>query len=155
MLEAVAEEARERDPDATVTLTLDTERDLCAGPEVERAVAELVENGLEHDDSDSPRVDIGVTERDDGAVAVTVSDEGPGISEMEATVISEGQETPLQHGTGLGLWLVNWIVTRYGGSFQISPEQDGTGTVATVVLPGMGPDDDVAESAGRPTVLSR
>ncbi|PYZ02688.1 hypothetical protein C8039_03810 [Halogeometricum sp. wsp3] len=34
-------------------------------------------------------------------------------------------ETPLQHSSGLGLWLVNWAVTRYGGSFRISATEQG------------------------------
>jgi signal transduction histidine kinase len=90
-------------------------------------------------------------ESDDGWVVLSVEDDGPGLDEMEANVISKGKEHALEHGSGLGLWLVNWIATRYGGSFQV--ESDDGGTRATVRLPGIGADQTVEAAAKRPTVL--
>jgi PAS domain S-box-containing protein len=133
-------------PDATVTTRIDLpdDRSLCAGVELTRAVEELVTNALEHDSSPPTVVD--VTARSVGdEVEIVVTDDGPGIPSVEASVIEAGHETDVEHGNGLGLWLVNWIVTRYGGSFQIhaaSPADDATGTVATISLPGLGPTDD-------------
>jgi signal transduction histidine kinase len=50
-------------------------------------------------------------------------------------VIEEGKETDLEHGSGIGLWLVEWGATALGGdvSYETGPE----GTTATVELPGM------------------
>jgi hypothetical protein len=48
---------------------------------------------------------------------------------------------------------VNWVVTRYGGSFQIRTGDDG-GTVATASLPAIADGQSVAEAARRPTTLS-
>jgi PAS domain S-box-containing protein len=153
LLGGVAASHRERCPDATIDVAVATERDLCVGPEIERAVGELVGNALAHDTDPPTRVDIKAV--DDGAfVAVTVADDGPGVPAMEASVIESGEETALEHGSGLGLWLVNWVVTRYGGSFQIHAPEEG-GTVATVRLPALGPDDEMAAVARRPTVLFR
>ena len=86
-------------------------------------------------------------------VEIRVRDDGRGIEEMEAAVIADGTETPLEHGAGLGLWMVNWIVTRYGGSFQVATGDDGT--VATVRLPAIGPGETVETATRRPTVLFR
>jgi len=36
-----------------------------------------------------------------------------------------GEETPLEHASGLGLWYVNWIVSAGGGSFDISSASAG------------------------------
>jgi PAS domain S-box-containing protein len=152
LLGNVAETKRERYPDATVAVSVRTDRGFCAGPELEQAVAELVENAIVHD-PDDPRVELSVA--DDGAwLELTVADDGPGIDEMEAGVIASGNETALQHSSGLGLWLVNWIVTRYGGSFQIDGT-DGEGSVATVRLPAIAADQSVDAVAHRPTVLFR
>jgi signal transduction histidine kinase len=71
---------------------------------------------------------------------------------MESAVISAGEETPLEHGAGLGLWLVNWIVTRYGGSFQIAGDP-GEGTTATIRLPALPEEATVQETTRPPTVL--
>jgi len=152
VLEDVVGTQRERFPDATVDVDVRTDRAVCAGVELEQALTELVENGLKHDPSASPAVR--VTVADDGDwIVCTVADEGPGIDEMEAEVISKGQESALEHGSGLGLWLVNWIVTRYGGSFQI--DAVGDGTIATLRLPAIEADQSVADVARSPTVLFR
>jgi len=50
---------------------------------------------------------------------------------MERQVLEAGRETPLEHGSGLGLWLVNWIVTGLGG--EVTTTVDG-GTTVTVRL---------------------
>ncbi|MBX0295596.1 PAS domain S-box protein [Haloarcula nitratireducens] len=151
LLESVAAAHRERIPAATVTVENGTAPDVCAGAELERAVDELVANALAHDSA--PDTTVRLTARAaDGWVEITVADDGPGIPSMEAAVVEAGEETALQHGKGLGLWLVNWIVTRYGGSFQIG-RQDGT--VATLRLPAIEEDQPVANAARRPTVLFR
>jgi K+-sensing histidine kinase KdpD len=36
-----------------------------------------------------------------------------------------GEETPLDHASGLGLWYVNWIVTAGGGSLDIAESKAG------------------------------
>ena len=153
LVTAVLESHRDAFAGATIERTIRTETDICAGPELRRAVSELVENAIKHDPSTTPRVTIDVAD-DGGWIELTVTDDGPGIDEMEAAVISAGNETALQHGSGLGLWLVNWIVTRYGGSFRIGADDDG-GTTATIRLPGIDADESVASVARRPTVLFR
>lgn len=67
----------------------------------------------------------------DETVTVGVSDDGPGIPQQETDVIASGQETPLQHGSGLGLWLVDRVVSQSNGT--LSFEVDG-GTTALVTL---------------------
>jgi PAS domain S-box-containing protein len=140
-------------PDATVTTSVDLSdgRDICAGVELERAVEELVDNALTHDPD--PATTVRITVRDAGdSVEIVVADDGPGIPPMEASVVEVGRETAVEHGNGLGLWLVNWIVTRYGGSFQIRPadaDDDVSGTIATVSLPAIDADESV-EAAVRP-----
>jgi hypothetical protein len=65
-------------------------------------------------------------------------------------------ETALEHGNGLGLWFVNWIVTRYGGSFGIeADDSETTGTVATVRLPAVAADASLDEAERPPTTLFR
>ena len=145
-LSAVADRHREG---TTVEIAVDTNRDICAGTELETAIDELVTNAVRHD-TDDTTVSLGA--RDDGEwIVVRVADDGPGIPPMEIAVVEAGHETPLEHGKGLGLWLVNWIVTQYGGSFQLSADDDGT--VATLRLPAIDAGQSVADAARRPTAL--
>jgi PAS domain S-box-containing protein len=138
----------------TVDAAVRTERDVCAGPELEQALTELVENAVEHDPDAETRVELEAT--DDGEwVELTVSDDGPGIDDMEAAAIDAGEETSLVHCSGLGLWLVNWIVTRYGGSFGVRSQDDEEGSIACVRLPAIDDDTPVDAVARRPTVLFR
>ncbi|MFB6078115.1 MAG: ATP-binding protein [Halarchaeum sp.] len=87
---------------------------------------------------------------------LTVRDDGSGIAPVEAAAVERERESAVVHGGGLGLWLVNWIVTRYGGSFAVEARDgDGGGTTATVRLPAVGDADSLADAARPPTLLSR
>lgn len=100
------------------------------------AMANLLENAVEHNDSEEPRVELRATYQPDGIypLVVSVADNGPGIPEMEREAILEGEETPLQHGSGLGLWVVRWIVTRLGGEIDIE-QREPRGTTVLLRLP--------------------
>ncbi|SEN39282.1 PAS domain S-box-containing protein [Halorientalis persicus] len=154
VLDDVASAVRSGHPDATVEESVRTDRGICAGAELERAITELVENALKHDPAPEPRVAVDAVD-DDEWIEITVTDDGAGISEQETAMITQGEETALEHGSGLGLWLVNWIVTRYGGSFQVRPREADDGTVATVRVPAIADDQSIEDVARPPTVLFR
>lgn len=103
---------------------------------LEMALTELVENAHEHDDTDSPSVSVRVRYDPDDPYPLTVSvvDTGPGIPDVEQETIRAGGETQLHHGSGLGLWVVHWAVTRLGGDLDIS-ENEPRGTVVSIRLP--------------------
>jgi PAS domain S-box-containing protein len=146
---------REQWSEARLSLQIDTDRDLCAGWELEQALSELLDNAVKHNSKTAPKVEITVREAGEW-IEIVVVDDGPGISEMERTTVNTGSETALEHGSGLGLWLINWIVTRYGGSFQLTTRDgDDTGTVGTIRLPAIGPDQSVEDAERGPTVLFR
>lgn len=103
------------------------------------AIHNLVENAAEHNTNEEPRVTIEATVEDD-VVRVSVADNGPGIPAIERRVLRIDGETPLRHGSGIGLWLVNWTVELLGGSIEFA-ENDPTGSVVTLRLPLLDPDD--------------
>lgn len=99
---------------------------------LEAGIENLIENAIEHNDADEPRVTAQVDPEGD-TVRIEVADNGPGIPEMERAVLTSGQETPLEHGSGLGLWLVYWVVTAAGGDLSFA-ENEPRGSVVTVEL---------------------
>ena len=104
-----------------------------ATSEIGEALEELVRNALEHGDRNTPTVGIQVAVGEQ--VTVTVTDDGPGMAEMDRDVLETGAAVDdLYHGSGLGLWLVYWIVERSNGSVTVC-DADPRGTSVTVTLP--------------------
>ncbi|WP_247009741.1 ATP-binding protein [Halorientalis litorea] len=100
---------------------------------VEAVVREVVENGLEHGPGAEARVVVELERSPEGA-EITIRDNGPGIPDREAAVLLDGEETPLQHGSGVGLWLVDWGLSRLGGTLEV--QTDGcVGSVVTLTVP--------------------
>ncbi|MFC7186765.1 PAS domain-containing sensor histidine kinase [Halorubrum yunnanense] len=89
------------------------------------AIAELVDNAIRHNDADRPSVSVTAAELpSESWTSLVVADDGPGIPPAERAVLT-GEETPLEHASGLGLWYVNWIVSAAGGSFDIGSASTG------------------------------
>jgi signal transduction histidine kinase len=134
LLDEVAASVRETYPAVSIEVTLEgaseplrTDRRL-----LEIALGELVENAAEHG-GDDPSVELSARRRADEAL-IEVRDDGPGIPERERAILLEGEERPLRHGRGLGLWLVYWSVTRLGGRLEFR-ERDAGGSTVSVWLP--------------------
>jgi PAS domain S-box-containing protein len=103
------------------------------------ALEHLLWNAVEHNDATEPEVEVSVCDvpKRAGWVAIEVSDNGPGIPEYELDVLTAGEETPLNHGSGMGLWVVYWVVSRYGGELDFETDDDGT--TARIALPAPDP----------------
>ncbi len=91
---------------------------------ISRAIRELVENAVAA--STDPTIEVSLECSDSGWITVGVKDDGPGMPETEATVLETGEETPLNHGQGFGLWMVRMIVTHAGGDIAVELTPDGT-----------------------------
>ena len=147
------EELSSRYPDADVTLSADPPAWVTAHGFLDSALDNLLENAVEHNDRETPRVEVEVDRVDregEPYVRVTVADDGPGIPRTERRVLDRGAETPLEHSGGLGLWLVSWTVQAGDGFVEIV-DRDPRGTAVRVHfrpgsadvreegLPGLGP----------------
>jgi len=122
---------RSTHPEVTLSVDLPEEAWVAAGPTIEGVIDNVVENAIEHNDGD-PHVELSVEAGK--PVVIRVDDDGPGISDDEVEMLESGDETQLEHGTGLGLWLVKWIVEGADGDlrFETSPIE---GTRVVIELP--------------------
>ena len=97
----------------------------------EFAMEELITNAIEHNDTETPTVVVSVDVLAE-QVRIAVADDGPGIPAMEQKVVTgERDIEPLYHGSGLGLWLVSWVVSRSEGALSFS-EREPRGSVVTM-----------------------
>jgi len=119
-----AVQIEERYPDASVTVETPERAVARSAPRLEAAVWEVVDNAAKHG-GERPTVTVDVTE-DETHVVIGVTDDGPGLPEQERTVLVSGEETPLVHGSGLGLWLVHWIVESLDGTLRTRETDSGT-----------------------------
>lgn len=139
LVEAVHAELCETYPKATINYTDYTDERpsvAIAGSALHEAVVELVENAIEHTTVD-PTIQLRVSSRPDSeTVVITVADDGPGIPADELAVVEGAQSiTPLDHCSGLGLWLATWIVEAYGGEIAfIGPDPELGGAAVELRL---------------------
>jgi len=109
----------ERDyPEGRITRALPDRLLVTTTPLIDSAFRNVIENALEHTNKATPQVKISAGPcLVDGEeyVEVRIADNGPGIPEKEIEVLDRGFETDLEHTSGVGLWLANWLVTETGG----------------------------------------
>lgn len=135
LLEEIADESRSRWPSATVQVSTTGPTTIETDPRHLRLVVEnLVENAIEHA-TDAATVELVARPANDPySIQVDVIDDGPGIPDSEVAVIERGTETPLEHGSGIGLWVSNWAVREIGGELSFHEPDGGSGTVVRVRL---------------------
>ena len=139
VVDRVVSDARETYPNAVFATELPERADHGAHVSVvdeelfELAVAELIENAVEHNGRSAPRVIVRI-ELDGGLVHVRVADDGPGIPEPEREILRSRTETDLVHGSGLGLWLVKWTASLSAGELSFA-DNEPRGAVVTLALP--------------------
>lgn len=133
---SVVERVRGANPSARLDLDLPETAWATAITGVGLAVENVCENAVVHNDGPAPSVEVSVTRTGgpEPRVRIRIADDGPGIPEHERAVLEDGHETPLKHGSGLGLWIVHWIVVwKSGGEVEFEPN-DPEGTVVTLVF---------------------
>jgi signal transduction histidine kinase len=125
-------DCRDRFPGATLSVSLPAEFAVRGDPELLRALlGNLLENAIVH--TDDPEVTVTGADGPDETCTITVADDGPGIPDHEVAVLEDGEETALEHGSGLGLWVVQAATAALGGDVRF--EADDEGTTVTVSLP--------------------
>jgi PAS domain S-box-containing protein len=135
-VQAAVEEIRTAHTGVDLTVDAPDTKRVIGTSRVQLAIEELCQNAVKHG-GEEPTITCRVEDSDRKDVAVRVSDDGPGLDAAEREVVRTGSESPLAHGSGLGLWLVSWIVTSVGGTVTTTVED---GTTVTAHLPA--PDDD-------------
>nr|WP_303647594.1 PAS domain S-box protein [Haloarchaeobius amylolyticus] len=118
--------ARERFPDADIGLDRPAAVEAMADDRLVFALTNALENAVEHCGREVPRVIVTV-EQCDETVEIRVADNGPGIPEQERKFVTgERDITQLEHGSGLGLWAITWVVNAFDGDIDFETSEAGS-----------------------------
>ena len=123
---ALVENARARVPEATITLSAESDTTVSADPDaLERVLRNLIDNALAAIEP-TGGIDVRVRRRD-GYVEALVADDGPGVPEHERLRIFERfvRLDPSKPGHGLGLAIARRVAQQHGGELTCDPTQSG------------------------------
>lgn len=135
------EKAQSSYPDAEFSIESDlVSATVMANEMLSSAFRNILNNAAQHCDKPTPRVDVVMTRRDDTAL-ITIADNGPGVpDDQKEEVFGKGQRGAESSGTGIGLYLVNTLITQFGGEIWIEDRADSE------TLRAIDRDDDVSGS---------
>ena len=119
----VVDECQTAYPEATFEIDLPEQCSVEAGRGLQVAIEALVENAAEYGDPDAPAVSITV---DEAGPTVRIADNGSGIPDAEVAVLEAHEETPLEHGSGIGLWIAKWVADHSGAALRFDASEAGT-----------------------------
>ena len=111
--------------------------------ELRAAFSNLFDNAVKYSDEEI-RVSVSVSAVDEKRVAVKVSDKGIGIPNAQLKRIFKrfyrvpGKFMARVKGTGLGLFIVESVVTKHGGRVFVESKGLGHGSTFTIQLPIVG-----------------
>ncbi|MFB6284260.1 MAG: ATP-binding protein [Halobacteria archaeon] len=131
LVREVAESVKTEYPYSQISVETEVGIDIRSYPTIRTALRELIENAVKHSEDD-PRCKIS-TERLDNGVQIHVKDEAPGLPEQERRILRGEDMTALKHGSGVGLWIVSWIVSTHDGELDIEVTEEGT--LVSITLP--------------------
>lgn len=124
LIEDAVAPINEQYPTATISTDISVDASTQVPAILLDAVRELVENAAKADTDAT--INLEVTPAENEWVELCVCDDGPGLPEIEAHALETGNETDLDHGQGLGLWMVRMITTQVGGDISVELNEKGT-----------------------------
>ncbi|MFP9060419.1 PAS domain S-box protein [Natrialbaceae archaeon A-chndr2] len=143
ILDGELETVRGTDRDLDIELSVDPTCDILAPETIAVAFKELFDNAVKHS-SETP-VPLSVSAETEtiafppkgekeAVVTIHIDDSNDRISDLNVTRLLGKDESPIHHGSGLGLWLVNWLVTMSGGVISHRPRDAGGNRISITLL---------------------
>jgi signal transduction histidine kinase len=106
-----------------------------------QALSNLIDNALKYAPVNGT-IEVAVLKRDDGTAEISVSDNGPGITDSEKTKVVQrfyrGDASRGTPGVGLGLSLVQAVAKLHGSALLLSDREPGLCVSLTLPLEAAG-----------------
>ncbi|MCU4975408.1 PAS domain S-box protein [Halobacteria archaeon AArc-m2/3/4] len=131
--------------DGNAEIRSDVDPDCCvlASESVAVALRELIENAVKYTTeaqptvtitTDTKTVDFPQQDETRDAVVIHIDDTNTTISDLDRTRLLGNEESAVHHGSGLGLWIVHWIVTMSGGLITHTPREPRGNRISVTLL---------------------
>lgn len=122
VIDSVLIEMRKRYPEATLRQSCEVDAWVNTGNGFRIALAEAVENGVEHNDQPTPTVVVSVVESSEpNRIVVEIADDGPPIPDTERRQLLSSEEvSSTVHGSGVGIWVITQSITALGGKVDLT-----------------------------------
>ena len=132
---SVISKHRSTNQDTHIKLDVETtQTTVLATDQVSVLIDNLVENAIEHNSGDII-VEVSIRDAKSESILLSISDNGPGIADMEKNVVTGEQPIEkLYHASSLGLWVVRWVVDQHDANIEFEESRFG-GTKVNVILP--------------------
>ncbi|RQG92725.1 PAS domain-containing protein [Natrarchaeobius halalkaliphilus] len=149
LVEQIADDLRKRYPTATIDTETNGEITVPVRHAALHSIVEnSLENALQHHDSDGherpnggawARLTLELDEPGEPGVGVetllvTIEDDGPGVPFHEVDTVKSGRETALEHGSGLGMWMIRWAAVELDADVEYA-DREPRGTSVTIEVP--------------------
>ncbi|WEL17890.1 MULTISPECIES: HAMP domain-containing sensor histidine kinase [unclassified Halorhabdus] len=123
---SVVDDLGDEYPEANIETDVPEGVSVRADEKLADALRETIENAVVHGGG---AVTVMASHRN-GDVEIRVADSGPGIPTHELTSIADESEiTQLEHGTGVGLWVIRSTVDAYDGTLSFDTDDGTTVTI--------------------------
>jgi signal transduction histidine kinase len=142
-LRSTVQEAIDDAADGRTGVEIETDFDeawVLANDLAAKVLTSIVDNAIEHNRSEQPRVEIETQDAGDW-IQLRVADNGTGISDELKTTMFQRSMSPDQTAGGFGLYFVSVMMDLYGGKVWYE-DNDPTGTVAILEFQRASPRDD-------------
>jgi len=101
-----------------------------ADKRIQLAFQNLIDNAIRHNNKNPPKVEIEIVEYNEDTIKLAISDNGPGIPDIEKQIITDSKKIgPLNHGSGIGMWITKWAIEMCDGSIEIETENKEGSTI--------------------------
>ncbi len=104
----------------------------------------ILDNAVSYGDRSPIEVTLAV-DAPTSSLAITITDRGAGISEIDRARLfvrfERGAQRPTGEGSGLGLYVSRELCRAMGGDLVLEPQQPGHGAAFTIRLPAEAPDE--------------
>jgi signal transduction histidine kinase len=142
LLENIIEKLRSKYPDAAFKFSQTDDLPYVGGDKLglTSVALNLLENAVKYSRPAKPEIETHLLKDENGQVVITIADQGIGIAEGEKANIFKkfyrvgSEETRTTKGTGLGLFIVDQIVTAHGGRIEVM-DNVPKGTIFEIHLP--------------------